>query len=82
MQRQEPNSCNDQRSRLLLEEYTKAKDVTRRRLFIETLTKASWENHDKVIIEGGEKGHGVVPYLLLPEIEKRKTTAAPITGVK
>ena len=54
----------------LLEEYTKAKDVTRRRLFIETLEGVLGKSN-KVIIEGGEKGHGVVPYLILPEIEKR-----------
>jgi membrane protease subunit HflK len=29
---------------------------------------------NKVIIEGGQNGSGVVPYLPLPEIQKRATT--------
>ena len=51
------------------EEYKKAKSVTRRRLFLETLEKV-FSSSNKVIIES-QAGQGVVPYLPLPEIQKR-----------
>jgi modulator of FtsH protease HflK len=70
-----------QRFLSVLEEYSKAKDVTRRRLFIETLEDVLHKSN-KVIIENGKNGHGVVPYLRLPEIEKRRTTASPPTSVQ
>ena len=50
--------------------YAKAKDVTRKRLFLETLEEV-FSSSNKVIIEGGQGGTGVVPYLPLPEIKKR-----------
>lgn len=53
----------------VLEEYSKAKDVTRRRLFIETLEDVL-ANSNKVIIEQNG-GQGVVPYLPLPEVQRR-----------
>lgn len=52
------------------DEYAKARDVTRERLFIETM-EGVLSQSNKVIMEGGT-GQGVVPYLPLPEIEKRK----------
>ena len=53
----------------------KAKDVTRQRLFLETLEEV-YSNTNKVIIEpnSGGGGTGVVPYLPLPEIRKRSQT--------
>ena len=54
------------------EEYAKAKDVTRKRLFLETMEDVL-TNSNKVIIEGGQGGSGVVPYLPLPEVQKRRT---------
>ena len=51
------------------EEYSKAKDVTRKRLFLETLENVLSKSN-KVIIEQGGKS-GVVPYLPLPEVGKR-----------
>jgi membrane protease subunit HflK len=53
-------------------EYAKAKDVTRQRLFLETLENILAQAN-KVIIEENA-GQGVVPYLPLPEIEKRRDT--------
>ena len=50
------------------EEYAKAKDVTRKRLFLETMENVLSKSN-KVIIEKG--GAGVVPYLPLPEVQKR-----------
>ncbi len=52
------------------DQYKVAKDVTRQRIFLETM-EAVYANSNKVILEGGEKGTGVVPYLPLPEIQKR-----------
>ncbi len=54
-------------------EYAKAKDVTRKRIFLETLEEIM-QSTNKVIIEG-DKGSGVVPYLPLPEIQKRSSGA-------
>ncbi len=58
------------------EEYAKAKDVTRKRLFLETLEDVLSKSN-KVIIEGGESGTGVVPYLPLPEVQKRAQSNRP-----
>lgn len=51
-------------------EYVKAKDVTRKRLFFETMEQVLSKSN-KVIIEKG--GSGVVPYLPLPEVGKRSS---------
>ncbi|HLO22143.1 MAG TPA: FtsH protease activity modulator HflK [Methyloceanibacter sp.] len=51
------------------EQYKKAPDVTRKRIFIETMEKVLGDT-DKVIIDG-KAGTGVVPYLPLPEFSKR-----------
>ena len=53
------------------DEYAKAPDVTRKRLFLETMEKVLGESN-KVIVEQGN-GQGVVPYLPLPEINNRRT---------
>jgi membrane protease subunit HflK len=53
------------------EEYAKAPDVTRKRLFLETMENVL-KSSNKVIIEQGKGGTGVVPYLPLPEIEKNR----------
>ena len=55
-------------------EYAKSKEVTRKRMFLETLEEIMG-NTNKVIIEG-DKGSGVVPYLPLPEIQKRASGGA------
>jgi len=54
-------------------EYTKAKDVTKKRLFLETMENIL-KDSNKVILESGS-GSGVVPYLPLPEINKRAKEA-------
>ena len=53
-------------------EYAKAKEVTQERMYLETMEKVL-ADIDKVIIEKGA-GSGVVPYLPLPELGKKKTT--------
>lgn len=49
--------------------YVKSKDVTRQRIYLETLEKAL-SNVDKVIID--KNATGIVPYLPLPELQKKR----------
>ena len=51
-------------------EYAKAKEVTQERMYLETMEKVL-ANIDKVIIDKNS-GSGVVPYLPLPELGKKK----------
>ena len=60
------------------EEYAKAPDVTRKRLFLETMEKVLAKSN-KVIVEQGN-GQGVVPYLPLPEINNRRTPPTSTQG--
>ena len=53
----------------VLAEYQIAPEVTRRRLYIETLEKVLG-NVDKIIMESGEGGQDVVPYLSLNELNR------------
>ena len=53
-------------------EYAKAKEVTQERMYLETMEKVL-ADIDKVIIEKNA-GSGVVPYLPLPELGKKKAT--------
>jgi modulator of FtsH protease HflK len=57
------------------DEYKNAKDVTRRRLFLETMEQVLGQSN-KVIMESGAGGAGgVIPYLPLPEVQKRASNA-------
>ena len=51
-------------------EYKKAKDVTRKRIYLETMEEIL-SGMDKVIVDG-DAGSGVVPYLPLPEVQKKR----------
>jgi len=51
------------------EEYRKAPDVTRERLFLETMERVLGEN-DKIIIDEQAGGSGVVPYLPLDQLDR------------
>lgn len=56
----------------VLEEYAKAPEVTRKRLYLETMEKV-FGDVDKIILEsdlGGDGGQGVVPYLPLNELRR------------
>ena len=55
-------------------EYANAPEVTRKRLFLETMEEVLG-NSEKVIVESGA-GSGVVPYLPLPEL-RSNSTATP-----
>ena len=51
-------------------EYKKAPEVTRKRLFLETMEKVLGRS-DKIIIDGSGGGTGVVPYLPLNELSRK-----------
>ncbi|PSJ52676.1 FtsH protease activity modulator HflK [Kumtagia ephedrae] len=54
------------------DEYAKAPDVTRKRLYLETMEQVLRDTN-KVIVEQGS-GQSVVPYLPLPELQRRAAT--------
>ena len=60
-----------QRFIAIYNEYAKAPDVTTRRLYLETMEEVL-SDMNKVLIDGSAGGgSGVVPYLPLPELERR-----------
>lgn len=61
------------------DEYAKAPEVTRKRLFLETMERVLRDS-DKVIIEQGANGQGVVPYLPLNELRRRPETEGNTEG--
>jgi membrane protease subunit HflK len=56
----------------VFDEYDKAKDVTRKRLFLETLERIL-KDSNKIILESGDAASGVVPYLPLTELRRGQT---------
>ncbi len=52
------------------DQYKNAKDVTRERMYLETMEQVLGRTN-KVIIESGKNGPGVVPYMALPDIKNR-----------
>jgi len=60
------------------ETYKTAKDVTTRRLFLERMQQVL-KSSEKVIIDRGTSGAGVVPYLPLPELRKRQEAPGAAT---
>jgi membrane protease subunit HflK len=60
----------------VFEEYRKAPDVTRERMFLETMERV-FGGMDKILIDqSGQNGQGVVPYLPLNELQQRRPQAA------
>jgi modulator of FtsH protease HflK len=59
-----------QRFLAVYNEYTKAPDVTTRRLYLETMEQVL-RDMNKVVIDNKNAGPGVVPYLPLPDLERR-----------
>ena len=53
-------------------EYLNAKEVTKRRIYLETMEEVM-KNTDKIIIDDAS-GKGVIPYLPLPELKKRSSS--------
>src|SRR5471030_1025225 len=63
----------------IYEQYKKAPDVTRQRMYLETMEKVLG-GADKIIMDsGGRDGSSVVPYLPLNELSKPRT---PATGAR
>ena len=64
-----------QRFLKVYDEYVKAPDVTRRRMFLETMERV-FGGTDKIIIDSNAQGsQGVVPYLPLNELNKPQQRA-------
>ena len=57
-------------------EYRKAPDVTRQRMFLETMERI-FGGTDKILMDGNGQGTGIVPYLPLNELGRRAGPAAP-----
>jgi modulator of FtsH protease HflK len=56
----------------IYEQYKKAPDVTRERMYLETMERVLG-GADKIIIDSGAGGAGVVPYLPLNELSKPRS---------
>ncbi len=56
--------------------YAKAPDVTKQRLYIETIAEVLRGMNKVVIDSSTEGGQGVVPYLPLPELQRRAGTSS------
>jgi membrane protease subunit HflK len=54
-------------------EYAQNTDVVRRRMYLETMEEVLG-GIDKIIIDSAQGGSGVVPYLPLPELQRRQST--------
>jgi membrane protease subunit HflK len=64
-----------QRFLAVYEQYRLAEDVTRKRLYLETMEKIL-SGMNKIVIDAGVPGaQGVVPYLPLPELKRREPAA-------
>ena len=61
------------------EEYREAKVVTKQRIYLETMEKVL-QDMNKVVIDSGQGGAGVVPYLPLPELQKRAQGANSVSS--
>jgi modulator of FtsH protease HflK len=59
------------------DEYKKAPDVTRQRIYLETMEKI-FSGSEKLVYDSGNSGQSVVPYLPLNELTSRRP--APTTG--
>ncbi len=79
------NSAQGEAARFIsvYDEYIKAPEVTRRRLYLETMERV-FSGMNKVILDGvsgGEAGQGVVPFLPLNELGRTTApTAGAVTG--
>ena len=67
-----------QRFNAIYAEYVNSPDVTRKRMFLETMEDVLGGSQ-KVLMEGGAEGQGVIPYLPLPELRPNTEAPAPST---
>jgi membrane protease subunit HflK len=61
------------------DEYKKAPDVTRQRIYLETMERILGGS-EKLVYDGGGSGQGMVPYLPLSELTPRRPPASPSTS--
>src|SRR5262249_3158850 len=61
------------------DEYAKAPEVTRKRIYLETLERVLGRT-DKIILDSGPNSQGVVPFLPLNEPSRRPPAASATTG--
>ncbi len=78
------NSAQGEAARFIsvFDEYVKAPEITRRRLYIETMERV-FGGMNKVILDGvsgGEVGQGVVPFLPLNELGRMSTPPSAAQG--
>lgn len=59
------------------EQYKKAPEVTRQRMYLETMERLLGSNPNIVLDSGGANGGGVVPYLPLDQLIRPRPKAAP-----
>lgn len=62
----------------IYESYRLSPEVTRRRLYLETIAEIFGKS-DKIIIDEAAGGTGVIPYLPLPELGKRRPSSSADT---
>jgi membrane protease subunit HflK len=70
-----------QRFLAVYKEYDKARDVTTRRIYLETMEEVL-RGVNKVLIDQSAGGNGVVPYLPLPELQRRARERATTEGTE
>ena len=63
----------------IYDEYKKAPEVTRKRMYLETMERVMGGT-DKIILDSSQSGSGVVPYLPLNELRRPATPAQPQAG--
>jgi modulator of FtsH protease HflK len=61
------------------DEYKKAPDVTRQRIYLETMERILGGS-EKLVYDGGSSGQSIVPYLPLSELTPRRPPASATTG--
>ena len=62
------------------EQYTKVPDVTRQRIYLETMEQVLGGIDKTIIDTGGQSSPGVVPYLQLNSLPREKPTQQPQSG--
>ena len=72
-------SGETQRFIAIYNEYLQDKDVTRRRLYLETMENVL-NGMDKVLLDDTGRGSGVVPYLPLDKLRPNRSEATPPAG--
>ncbi len=76
------NEAQGEASRFLavLQEYEQAPEVTRRRLYLETMERVLGDVDLVILDDGGDGGSGVVPYLPLNELRRPSGPTTTTTG--